>query len=98
MFGFHEILIVAAIILGIIFLPSLLRKRQKPQVQRPIKPMIRLSGKMRMAVAASVIYPALASFYFQPWQKEPLLFFYIGIGPVVLGWLLRWVFKGFGRR
>lgn len=98
MFGFQEILIVTAIILGIIVLPPRFRKRQKPTLQRPIKPGVRLSGKMRIAVAVSVIYPALASFYFRPWQKEPILFYYIGVGPVVLGWLLHWVYKGFRSR
>ena len=98
MFGFHEILIVAVIILGIIFLPPLLKKRQEPTLRRPIRPVFRLSRKMRLAVVASVIYLAIASFYFRPWQKEPVLFYYIGIGPVLLGWLIHWALKGFGKR
>lgn len=98
MFGFQEILVVTVIVLGIIFLPSRFRKRQEPALRRPIKPTTRLSGKIRIAIAASVVYPALVSFYFRPWQKESILFYYIGVGPVVLGWLLHWVYKGFRGR
>jgi len=43
-------------------------------------------------------YPVLAAAYFQPWQKDPILFCYVGVGPVVLGWLLFWVASGFRRK
>ena len=92
MFGFQEILIVVAIVLGVIFIPRMMLRNQP---QRSAAHKIRLSGKTRIAVAASFLYLALATAYFQPWRKEPLLFFYMGIGPVVLGWLLWWVFQGF---
>ena len=96
MFGFQEMLFVAAIVLGIIFVPALLNKR-RPQ-PRAVRPRTVLSGKMRMALSLSVLYPAIAAAFLQPWRKDPVLFYYIGIGPVALGWVLRWVLAGFRRR
>ncbi len=95
MFGFQEILIVVALVLGVLFIPRMMAPKQP---LRSAVPKIRLSGKTRIAVAAAFLYPALAAAYFQPWRKEPLLFFYMGIGPVVLGWLLWWVFQGFKKK
>jgi uncharacterized membrane protein len=93
MFGLQEILIITAIILGLLFIPRLTAKRQQPVV-----PKARLSGKMRMAIAASVIYLALIAAYLQPWQKNQAVFLYIGLGPVALGWLLCWVSMGFKKK
>ena len=95
MFGFQEMLFVAAIILAIIFIPKMVSKRG---AQRLVESKIHLSGLLRVAIAVSVIYPVLAAAYFQPWQKEPVLFFYVGVGPVALGWILFWVATGFMRK
>ena len=95
MFGFQEILIITAIILGLIFLPRMITRRLPEKVNRPE---FRLSGKIRIAIAASAIYPALVAAYLHPWQKDQVLFFYMGIGPVALGWLIGWVFVGFNKK
>ena len=95
MFGLQEILIITAIILGLLFIPRMTAKRQP---ERPAAPKFRLSGKMRMAVAASTVYTALTAGYFRPWQKDPLMFLFFGIGPVALAWLLYWVLVGFTKR
>ena len=92
MFGLQEILIITAIIVGILFIPRMTAK--KPAVQQ-IEYKLKLSGKMRTALAASLIYPALIAAFIQPWKKEMILFLYLGIGPVLLGWLLFWIFIGF---
>ena len=95
MFGFQEMLFVAAVILAVIFIPKMISKRSAPrQVQRDIH----LSGVLRFAIAVSVIYPVLAAAYFQPWRKDPVLFCYAGVGPVALGWLIFWVAAGFRRK
>jgi hypothetical protein len=95
MFGLQEILIITAIILGLLLIPRLTAKRQP---ERPPAPKFRLSGKMRMAVAASAFYTALTAAYFRPWQKDPVMFLYVGIGPVALAWLLCWVLVGFKKK
>jgi hypothetical protein len=95
MFGLNEILIIVAIVLGLLFVPRMIARRQQ---QPPAFPKIKLSGKIRIALAASVLYPALAAAYFQPWHQDQIVFLYIGIGPVVLAWLVCWVYLGFKKK
>jgi hypothetical protein len=51
-----------------------------------------------MAIAASVIYPGLIAAILQPWKGDLARFLYLGLGPVVLGWLLYWVMDGFKKK
>ena len=85
--GFQEILIIAAIILGLVFIPRMMEPK-KPAVRRVRAPK-RLDGRWRLAIALSVIYPLVMAAVLQPWH---------GTGPVLLAWLLLWVFQGFMRR
>jgi len=91
MSGFHEILLVAAILLGILFVPRMMSRKD---VQTSTRPAIVISRNMRVAIAASVLYPAAIAAFLQPWQKDLILFLYVGVGPVLLGWLLYWVITG----
>jgi hypothetical protein len=91
MSGFQEILLVAVILLGILFVPRMLPRKG---VQASSRPVIVISRNLRIAIAASVIYPAVAAAFFQPWRKDSIFFLYAGLGPVLLGWLLYWVFTG----
>ena len=91
MSGINEILIIAAIVVGIFFVPRMLPAKRTLPVSRK---MIELSGKMRLSIAISVIYPLAAAAYFQPWKKGLVFFLYVGIGPVALYWLMKWVFAG----
>lgn len=92
MFGFQEILIIIGVILGLIFIPRMINQNQP---QRRPEPGFRLSGKVRVAIAASVVYLALTVAYFRPWQGNYLIFVYVGIGPIILAWLIYWVLSGF---
>ena len=92
MLGFQEMLFLAAIILAVILIPKVISR--KP-ARRPVDQAVPLSGVMRFAIVASVVYPALAAAYFEPWRNDPVLFFYVGVGPVVLIWLLFWATTGF---
>ena len=56
--------------------------------------MVVISRNIRMAIAASVIYPAILAAWLQPWRKDPIFFHYAGLGPVFVGWLLYWVLAG----
>ena len=95
MFGLQEILIVIAIILAILFVPRIMNRPPARPAPRPAWTGVRISAKMRIALVLSLIYPALAAAYFQPWHTDPVLFYYAGAGPVVTGWLFFWVLSGF---
>ena len=92
MFGFQEILFIVAVVLAVILIPKVISR--KP-ARRQVSAAVPLSGLMRFAIVASVLYPALAAGYFEPWRNDPVLFFYVGVGPVVLIWLLFWATRGF---
>lgn len=91
MSGVNEILIIAAIVMGIFFAPRMMPAKRQVQVTNK---MVALSGKMRLAIAISIVYPLVAAAYLQPWKNDLMLFLYVGIGPVVLYWLMKWVFAG----
>ncbi|MFC1876967.1 hypothetical protein ACFL2E_06830 [Thermodesulfobacteriota bacterium] len=91
MSGFQEILLVAVILLGILFVPRMLPRKG---VQTSSRPAIVILRNLRVAIVASVIYPAVAAAFLQPWRKDMILFLYAGLGPVLLGWLLYWVLTG----
>ena len=95
--GIQEILVLVAIIVGIIFLPRILSRGQQEKIAVPKKALV-LSGKMRLAIAASVLWPALAAAFMQPWKNDLFQFLYIGIGPVAVCWIIYWVFTGFRRK
>ena len=95
--GIQEILVLVIIILGILFLPRILNRGGG---KRPAesKPAIALSGKMRMAIAGSVIWPALLAAFMLPWKKDPFLYLYVAIGPIAIIWIVYWVVIGFKKK
>ena len=93
--GINEILILAALVVGVFFGPRVLGRRGEATVQEA-PPVVEISGPMRIAIAASALWLALAAIYFEPWSNENLTPFLIfGVGPVVVGWGAKWVFAGF---
>ncbi len=95
--GIQEILVLVAIIVGIIFLPRIINRGQQKKAFAP-KTAVVLSGKMRLAIAASVLWPAVIAAYMQPWKNDLFLFLYVGLGPVIIGWIIFWVYTGFIRK
>ena len=95
--GIQEILVLVIIILGILFLPRILNRGQenRPAVPRPA---VVISGRMRLFIAASVLWPAVMAAFMQPWDKELFRYLYLGVGPVALIWILYWVLTGFRKR
>jgi hypothetical protein len=91
MSGFQEILLVAVIFLGILFVPRMMSRKGAPTSPRPV---VVISRNMRLAIAASMIYPAIAAAWLQPWRNDLIFFLYAGLGPVFVGWLLYWVLAG----
>ncbi len=98
--GIQEILVLVAIILGILFLPRILNRGQGKTDKTAVAPRreVALSGKMRLAIAASVLWPAAMAAFLQPWKEDLFLFLYIGPGPVAVGWIVFWVYTGFLRK
>ncbi len=92
--GIQEILVLLIIILGILFLPRILNRGQeaRPAAARPA---VVVSGRMRLALAASVLWPAAIAAYLQPWKQDFITFLYVGPGPVLLLWTVYWVVTGF---
>ena len=95
--GIQEILVLVIIILGILFLPRIFNRGQE---NRPavIRPAIVVSGKMRLAIAASVLWPALMAAFIQPWGKDLSRYLILGVGPVALIWITYWVLTGFRKK
>ena len=91
--GIQEILVLVAIILGILFLPRILNRNQEKKAVAS-QPAVVLSGKMRLAIAASILWPAAMAAFMQPWENDLFPFLYIGLGPVILGWIIFWVYTG----
>ena len=90
--GIQEIFILVIIILAIVLVPRMMGRRQETV---PVKAAPALSGRMRLAIAVSLLWPAVMAAVLQPWRQDPLIFFYLGLGPVVLSWLVFWVRVGF---
>ena len=96
MLGLQEILIISAIVVGALVIPRMMApEKRTPRLVRPKK---RLSGRGRLAIAASVVFPLVVAAVMQPWQNDPVNYLYIGLGPVILAWLLFWVLQGYRRR
>jgi hypothetical protein len=92
--GIQEILVLVVIILGILFLPRILN-RGRENMPAAAKPTVELSGKMRLAIAASIFWPGVMAAFMQPWKNDLYNFLYIGFGPVAFLWLIYWVLSGF---
>jgi len=93
--GIQEILVLVAIILGILFLPRILNRGQEGKKTAAPRPAVVISGRMRLAMAASVLWPAAIAAFMQPWKSDLYGFLYIGLGPVIIGWIIFWVYTGF---
>jgi hypothetical protein len=95
--GIQEILVLVIIILGILFLPRILNRGQEKRPAVP-RPAIVVSGKMRLAIAASVLWPAVMAAFIQPWEKDLFRYISLGVGPVAFIWIIYWVLTGFQKR
>ena len=89
-----EILVIIAIALAIFMLPRLTGKRIEKGGVGTLG-ILKMNGWVRLAVMASVLWPAIVAFFTKPWNDHWAMFFYVGMGPVVLSWGVFWVFSGF---
>ncbi len=93
--GIQEILLIALIILGIFLVPRIMKPNPPPAPRTIHRPrFLTLSWASRLAIVLSVLWPATWALYLKPWQQDRYVFVALGIGPVVLGWSLKWVLAG----
>ena len=97
MSGLTEVLLIIAIILGIVMLPRALRRPQENNIHQADQSM-RLTGWHRLAIIASVLWPALLALYLKPWHNDWLTYLSVAVCPVGLAWGIYWVFSGFRKR
>lgn len=91
--GFNEILLVAAIVIAILFIPRLTANRGGVR-QRAAKSGLTLSGRQRLSILVSIIWVTFWAVYCEPWHGEWQFFAYIGAGPVLVVWGAFWVLRG----
>jgi predicted Na+-dependent transporter len=96
MSGITEILLIIAIILGLFMLPRIMTRKPEEIPQRSVRRTV-LSGGMRFALLASVLWPVLVSLVLQPWNGRWVGFLVMGAAPVALSWGGYWVWSGFRR-
>ncbi len=93
MSGLSEILLITLIIAILFYLP----KRAGGDSPARRRPRISLSGRMRLAIVASILYLPAAGYLFNPMDGDPIRFAVFGVGPVILGWAIYWVVLGYRR-
>ncbi|MEQ8160381.1 MAG: hypothetical protein ABRQ29_03910 [Smithellaceae bacterium] len=94
----QEFLVVAAIALVLFFLPRFMGRKTEPAPQQDRPPIITtLTGWMRLTILVTIFWIAGAAVYFQPWANCSMLFLYVTIGPVAVGWGAFWVWSGYKR-
>ncbi len=94
MSGMMEILLIAAIVLGVFLLPRL--RPQKPERDlQLLNYSLKFTGWMRFAILASILWPALIALFLKPWNNNWPPFLYVALGPLAVIWGARWVLSGF---
>ena len=91
--GIHEIVLIALVVLTLLVL-SRSGNRRIPSAGKPRRiagKRVNLSGKLRLALLATVLWPATAAAVFKPWAGGGTLFLLIGILPVIALWGIGWV-------
>jgi hypothetical protein len=92
--GIQEILVIVLIFLGIFLVPRMVKPRPAPQKVVLHRLALSLSWPLRLALVLSILWPLACALYFRPWQQDAIRFTTLGIGPVVVGWSLRWILAG----
>jgi len=95
--GFQEILLIGLFVLGIVFLPRLLGRRQIPSKNAPENPRLRLrlTGFLRLAIFVSITWLLATAVYLEPWDHPGQQYVFVGAGPVSVFWGLYWIISGF---
>ena len=93
--GIQEILLIGLIILGILILPRMIKPQPPPPKPVPGRTARRLTWRLRLGVVLSILWPSCWALYSRPWQPgQGAVFAVLGIGPVVVGWSIKWILAG----
>lgn len=92
--GIQEILLIVLIFLGIFLIPRMMKTRPAPQPAGLRRPDLKWSWTLRLAIVGSILWPTCCAFYVKPWQQDVARFAVLGVGPVVVGWSIKWVLAG----
>ena len=96
--GSQEIFVLIIIAVLLFVLPRLFSRNQSRRpAQRTLSDSLsRIPGRMRLAIIASLLWPILMAAYLKPWISGTMdAVLYLGVGPVILGWSIRWIIAGF---
>ena len=93
--GINEILVVLIVLLILFYLPKRAAGHRSEKSQGHL---VRLSGKMRLAIFGSAVWVAAIAHFFPPWQEKVSNFIYFGIGPLAVAWGIGWVVTGYRNR
>ncbi len=96
MSGIQEILLVVLLVLALLVVPRVL-KRGGGAAPKPPRRRHGPSGRLRLALLLSVLWPLTVGLLRNPFSGNPRAFVYLGIAPVLLAWALAWVAAGFRR-
>ena len=95
--GIQEILVLVVIAVGLLVLPRVMPRSQKEDRRHAAvsRSLPALSGRLRLAIVLSLLWPGLCAVYLEPWHKELVAYLAIGVAPVILAWGVRWILLGF---
>ena len=96
--GVKEVILLSIFIVMLFLLPRMLKSGSGFSTSRGVgfSAQNRKSiGYLRLALFVSVLWIAAAMLILKPWENQWVSFMALGVGPVALGWGIRWVIEGF---
>lgn len=104
----QEILVVAAIVLAIYFIPRLMgnksssssQSKQEARHENLTRPgvyiaKISLTGRMRLAILLTLVWIIACAVYFKPWEGSRPVFILATLVPATVFWGAIWVWFGY---
>ncbi|MCB2149206.1 MAG: hypothetical protein KQI81_22185 [Deltaproteobacteria bacterium] len=96
--GIQEILLIVLIISGLFLVPRMMNPKASPPQVVLRRPALKFSWTLRLALIVSILWPVACALFFKPWQQDVIPFTTVGIGPVVVGWSIKWVLAGMNNK
>ncbi len=96
MTGIQEILVLVLIVLAVFFIPRITAR--KSNHSSSVSQKSALSGKMRLAIMGTVVWPLACAVWLKPWNANYLPFLIIVFSPLVVFWGGWWVLAGFQKK
>lgn len=95
--GIQELLLLIIIVMAIVLLPRMTatgKGRSAPRHAVRLR-LSAFTGRQRLAILLSVLWPAAIALYLSPWRNGWQKFMVVGAGPVAVVWGAVWVIAGF---